>query len=97
MSNKKGNNIILGVVLGILLPLLATFALYYITLYPMGIKDAIARLEARQIHSQILTLMVIPNVAAFFIFIMGNKLQTARGVVLATIIYGVLTIMLKLI
>ena len=95
MAKNKGNNIFIGILFGILLPLTGSYLLYYFTLHPMKIEEAILRLNEKHIHSQILTLVAFPNIVLFFAFIWANRLQTARGVVLATILYAAGTVLLK--
>lgn len=93
---SKYDNTILGIVLGIVTPLITFFViLKYV--YPFEFAD-------KGLHStfmyalapRILSLAAIPNLGVFFLFVQFNKLRTARGVLGATIGYGLIILIVRL-
>ena len=96
MSVKKINSLVLGLMLGLIVPVLSSYILYYFTLYPLEVKDAITRMQARNIHVHVLSLVVIPNILLFFLFTWSNRLKSSRGVLMATIVYAIAVFMMKM-
>lgn len=103
--NKHGNRqpkfnfdkMWLGVVLGILAPLITMYVYYLIHFSHINIPKFIAHLYKAQIQSSFLSLCVVSNLLVFFIFIWSEKYLSARGVLLSTFIYGGAVVYLKFI
>ena len=92
---SKLNNIYFGLGVGICLPVISLIALHQIKYYYYTIAEFIDLLNKVDVLTKILSLSVIPNLLIFFIFIWTNKLLSARGVLLSTIIYAILIFILK--
>jgi len=92
---SKLNNIYLGLITGISMPVTSFFLLYKIGYDNFSVRGYIDLMSAADILTKVLSLTVIPNLLLFFIFIWTNKLVSARGVLLSTIIYSVLIFVIK--
>jgi len=94
--NSRFNSLTTGLLLGIAGPLLTLFVIYLITTQDLSIKDYINQLIFFKVYTHIISLSVIPNLLIFFTFIWLNKLKSARGVLLATIILALIVLGLRL-
>jgi di/tricarboxylate transporter len=79
----------IGLVLGLILPLLSVLIIYLLS------KDSFLREEFQktiietELHIKLLSLCVIPNLLLFFTFIWTYRNYAARGVLMATFIYAI--------
>ncbi len=94
---KKLDKLSLGLILGIFCPIVCILFLYQIKYNTRSIKEFMEMLSQIQILTKVLSLSIIPNLLLFFIFIWTNKLLSARGVLLSTIIYAFLIFSIKFI
>lgn len=87
----------LGTSLGIMAPL-ATFVTYYF-LYNRRIPFTrfLDNLRLGEIFLPLLSLCVLPNLLIFFIFIWTKKDKSAKGVILATILFALYVAAMKII
>lgn len=96
MTGKSSwNSLKLGVILGIAWPVLVMVLFYLLKFsnYPLDIFfDQLLELK---LFSKFVSVCVVPNLLLFFIFIWKDRLYSARGVLLATIVLGFLIIILK--
>ncbi len=84
------DNIYLGVAAGIVAPMVA-FWLYYISKFShIGLKPFVQHLLQLNLGGPVLSLSMVANLAVFFFFIWLKADRSARGVLLATFIYGAL-------
>ncbi|NBC84401.1 MAG: hypothetical protein GVY19_13625 [Bacteroidetes bacterium] len=86
MHKSPLNNIFLGCVLGLILPAIAGFLVFEIRFDDYSFRAFISMLNVQGVLTQVLSLCVVPNLLAFFLFIWTNRLLSARGVLLATFI-----------
>ncbi len=101
--NKHGNQqpklnfdkMWLGIMLGILAPLITMYIYYLVNFSHINIAKFITHLFKFQIQSSFLSLCVVSNLLVFFIFIWSEKYFSARGVLLSTFIYGGAVVYLK--
>ena len=93
----KRDNIQLGLVLGFLAPLLSMFVYYFIKFYPtFTLNDFFTFLG--QNKTQITAISVpclLLNIALFTVYINSHRDKTARGVFVITLIYAIVTLLLK--
>jgi hypothetical protein len=75
----------LGFILAILVPVLTLSITYHHTFGNQNISEFFQFLRDRQIMSKLFSLCVLPNLGLFFLYIWGNFLKGARGVLAATI------------
>jgi hypothetical protein len=94
-SSSFADNLLLGTVIGVLLPLLV-FMLYYLSRFDdVGFVEYLSWLSENQKIVHVLSLSVSPNIISFMVFVKKNKLRSGRGVLLATILFGILVFVLK--
>ncbi|NOZ48206.1 MAG: hypothetical protein GXO79_15735 [Chlorobi bacterium] len=93
----KINNLYIGLVIGLVLPLISLLLLYIFKYESYTFNGFINLLKQFHILTQVLSLSVLPNLMAFFIFIWLNMLKAARGVLMATFIGAFIIFGLKLI
>jgi len=96
MKNKL-NNIYLGLIAGFLFPLISMLVLRWIKYNRYTLNEYIEFLNQINVLTKVLSLSVLPNLLIFFVFIWTNKLLSARGVLMATIIFTALIIGIKFI
>jgi len=92
---NRYNNIRLGLVLGLLAPMLGFVIVYLIAFRGMSFNDYLELLSYRHKLSSVISLSVVPNLLLFFIFIWLNYLYSARGVLASTLIFAVIVIITK--
>jgi len=95
ISKKRWDSLRLGIILGIGWPLIVMVVFYLVKFanYPLNIFfDQLLDLK---LFSKFISVCVYPNLLLFFIFIWLNRLYSARGVLLATLLLGFLVIILK--
>ena len=90
------DNMYLGAFLGLVFPALG-FLLYWLVFFSdsMTVRGFWNFLFASRNISGALSLSIIMNLAIFFYGLSNNKYETVKGVVAATIFYGILIIMFK--
>lgn len=97
MFKTRLNNITVGALTGILLPFITALIVYYTQFRNNDTDNLLKYLKQMGILTKILSLCVVPNLLAFFLFIWTNRLLSARGVLLATFIVTVFVVVLKFI
>jgi hypothetical protein len=88
----KTNHILLGIILGILLPILI---LWFVKLYHfphLSFALFVRTGFSTGTLSPWLKIATLFNLIPFFGFVNKNKLKTGQGVVLSTIIYGLVIV-----
>lgn len=92
-QSKKG--LISGLVIGLIVPLVGLIIFYFSKSYDMNFVEYLKTIKGIGIASPLLSLCVIPNLLAFFIFIWQDKLIYARGVMMATLLYAIAVFIIK--
>jgi len=92
---NKFNNIRIGILLGILAPLLTFVVVYLVAFRGMSFTEYMDLLMYRKKLSSVISLSVIPNLLLFFIFIWLNYLYSARGTLAATIFFALVVVVTK--
>ena len=87
----------LGLAVGFLLPVFIVAITFFVKGYSYGITPYLKGLVQYGVLTKMLSLCVYPNLIPFFLGIWTNRLQTARGVLGATIAMAVITFVLQLI
>ncbi len=95
MIRTRWNNLSLGLILGLVLPVITFLVIYYARFSQYDMQSFLAYLFDFSILTKVMSLCVLPNLALFFLFIKRNFLFSARGILLATIIVGVGVFILK--
>ena len=93
----KKDNLRLGLVLGLVAPILSLFVYYFIKFYPLyTVRDFFYFLQTNK--SQITAVSVpclVLNIGLFTYYINSHKDSTAKGIFAATIIYAILALLFK--
>ena len=94
----KRDNFILGLIIGLIFPMIAFVLIYIFWFYDrMTIQHFIGTLRAREdMLAGIMSLSLILNLPIFFVNIWALRYNIARGVIFATMLYGIVIIYLKL-
>ena len=93
-SGIKLNTVSVGLIAGLLLPLL-TFSLIGVIGNHGRLFDFVRILNEIDRVASIISLSVIPNLLLFFVFIWTNRLFAARGVLFSTFIFAALMLIFK--
>ncbi len=93
----KRNDLRLGLLLGFLAPVLSVFGYYLIKYYPtFSFGEFLSGLRA---NKALITAMTIPclllNIVLFTIYINARKDQTAKGIFAVTLVYAILSLIVK--
>ncbi|MGC9374324.1 MAG: hypothetical protein ACP5DQ_04700 [Bacteroidales bacterium] len=89
------NNFTLGLILGILVPIVTMLIVYFTRFNQYVFSELIDYLINTQVFTKIVSLCVIPNLILFFVFIWLNYLYSARGVLMATIVFAIFVFVTK--
>ena len=92
---KKYDKLWLGLVLGIIAPILVLLFYYEKNYYYIRVDTFLYETFMKRIFLPLLSLCVIGNLAVFFIFIQTDRYYSARGVVFATMLYAIAVFILK--
>jgi hypothetical protein len=95
MSEKKWNTLKLGFLLGVAWPLLVMTGFYFWKFEAMDFHYFWDKLFELKIFTKFISICVYPNLLLFFIFIWKNRLRSARGVLLATIVLAFFVMIFK--
>ena len=94
----KKDNLKLGIVLGFLGPLLGLVLYYFAAFYSkeVGFIEFLSYLKQyRSLLTGVSSISLVANAILFTVYINMHKDQTAKGVFVATLIYGVGVLVLK--
>jgi hypothetical protein len=95
MIRKKGNSVKLGLLLGVLLPLFVMLLFYLFKFSDYPLQHFREQLFEMKLISKYMSICVYPNLLLFFIFIWKDRLLSARGVLLATILLAIGVFIIK--
>jgi hypothetical protein len=96
MTNKnKFDNLLIGLIIGLLAPTLGIIIFFYSKFSESNLSEFLTISIQEKVLSPLLSLCAVINLAVFYLFIHFDKLQTAKGVILATFIYGLAIVLLK--
>ncbi len=84
---RKMDKIGLGLTLGLIAPLILLVVYWQINYSYMDMGGFINFLVQGQLHTKLISLFVVINLAIFFVFIWRDLNLSARGVLYATFIY----------
>lgn len=94
--NCKCNKLYIGIIIGLILPMIMSFILY-VSLYHGRLEYSafLVRLIEQGSIGKLLSISVLPNLIVFFVAINLERLLAARGIVTATLLYVVLVLVFK--
>lgn len=95
----KKDNLRLGIVLGILAPFLGFIIYYFIKFFPtFSFSDFLGFLKGnKSLVTVVVSLSLLANAAIFTIYINAQKDQTAKGIFVVTVIYGIAALLFRMI
>jgi hypothetical protein len=95
----KKDNLRLGLVLGLVAPVLSLAIYYFVKFYPVySVRDFLTFIANNK--SQVTAISVpclVLNIALFTIYINSHRDNTAKGIFAATLIYAILALLFKFI
>ena len=96
MSEKKFDTLLIGLILGLILPAL-TLVGFWIVKSDRGFVDFLVYFQEMKMLSKMVSLTAIPNLLLFFLFIWTKRNFSARGVVFATLLLAFVMLILKIV
>ena len=91
----KYDKLQLGLILGMLAPILTMVIIYIVKFTDYSLSELVDLLVQKKIFTKIVSLCVIPNLALFFLFLNKFLYRSARGILLATIIFAIFVFITK--
>lgn len=92
---KRTDNLPAGLAAGLLLPFVILMIIYKVR-FPEASFDEFLQIAVKEkMLAPLLSLCIVPNLGLFFLFLHLEKLKTARGIILATLIYGIPIVIYK--
>jgi hypothetical protein len=92
----KKDNLRLGLVLGLIGPILGLIVIYFIKYSSSTFSDFLDEfLHNNKLITSIGSLSLLANVVFFTIYVNTNRDKTAKGIFLVTLIYGIGILVLK--
>ncbi len=98
MKKKKStlfNNWFIGVISGLVIPIPGVYIFYLTQDVSYDFSQFLNLAIKYNLFSQILSVGVIANLLIFFLFLNTNNYKSAKGVILATFIYAIITLIIK--
>lgn len=87
MNRDKINNLWIGLAAGVIIPAIALTCYYFARYSNLSLVDFFKVYKNLGILTHIISLSVLPDLLVFFLFIRKNLLKSARGVLLATLLF----------
>jgi hypothetical protein len=95
MQIKQLDHVIFGFLLGVIAPSLAILIFYYLNFSTSDLGSFLNLSVKEKLLSPLLSLCLVVNLGVFYLFIHFEKLFSARGVILATFLFGFIIVLLK--
>ena len=94
----KRNSLLLGVILGLIAPMLGMAGYYFLKFYPTySIADFVGIvLSEKTILSALSTFALFANVALLTIYLNTRRDETAKGIFIISCVYAIAAIIIKL-
>jgi hypothetical protein len=86
-SISKYNRLIVGLIPGIIVPIITLFVFFLFKSGVANFFDYVHFMVKLGVFSSILSLCPLPNLAVFFFFLNKSYYYSARGVIMATLIW----------
>ncbi len=96
-SKSKYNKLLIGLLSGIIIPVITLLIFTFIKSESINVIHYLKFVVRMSLMSNILSLCALPNLAIFYLFINKEFYYSARGVILATIIWGALVVITRFI
>lgn len=93
---QKYDNLIAGIISGLIFPLIVGFGIWVFTARGRSILAYLEKISEANIVTHAISICVFPNVLIFLLFLRFDMLRAARGVLGMTILYAAIVFALKL-
>lgn len=96
----KKDNLGLGVLMGFTAPFLGLIIYYYASFFPKHVTfpEFLGYLkEYKSLLTAVSSISLLANAVLFTIYVNGHRDKTAKGIFLATVIYGITVLLVKVI
>ncbi len=93
---QKYDNLIAGIISGLVFPLIVGFGIWVFTANGKGILTYLQKIQEANIVTHAISICVFPNVLIFLLFLRFDMLRAGRGVLGMTILYAAIVFALKL-
>ena len=93
---QKYDNLIAGIISGLVFPLIVGLGIWVFTANGKGILTYLQKIREANIVTHAISICVFPNVLIFLLFLRFDMLRAARGVLGMTILYAATVFALKL-
>ena len=95
----KKDNLRLGMILGLVAPMLSLVVYYFVKFYPLyTVRDFLSFIQSNKTQ---ITAISVPclllNIVLFTVYINSHRDKTAKGVFAATLIYAIVALLFKFI
>lgn len=92
---KIKDHIIIGIILGLAGPLLGSLGFYLVEFNHQSLVDFLDMAVTKKLLSPLLSLCAVINLGVFYLFLNAEKYLIARGIILSTLIYGLIIVLFK--
>ncbi|MET0393482.1 MAG: hypothetical protein ABW019_10095 [Chitinophagaceae bacterium] len=93
----KKDSLKLGLILGLIGPILGLVVIYFIKFSGIGFGDFLDEfIHNNRLITSIGSLALLANAVVFAIYVNANKYNTFKGIFLVTLIYGIAILVLKI-
>ena len=89
------NRLLTGLILGIFIPVICVMLFYLVKHPAKSFYDFLVLVRQMNIMSPILSLCALPNLGIFYIFINKEWWYSSRGIILATLVWGIMVFVVK--
>ncbi|MGB8358670.1 MAG: hypothetical protein WCD55_08645 [Bacteroidales bacterium] len=93
---ERFNNILTGVISGIILPVLAFFVFFLLTRHGLSVEQYIRHMQTADNVTEIMSVSVFSNIIIFLVFNRFDMLRASKGVLGITIIWAFAVFAIKL-
>jgi hypothetical protein len=95
----KKDNLVFGIIIGLIAPLLAMILYYYLNLTrSISLSEYFYLLKTnKSLLTGVSSISLVANAIFFTIYINTHRDKTAKGIFVATLIYGITVLLYKLI
>jgi len=93
--NPKYDKLLLGLISGVILPIVTLLLFCLFNSKSVDFVHYLKFVARMSLMSNVLSLCAIPNLIAFYFFINKELYKSTRGVIFATIIWGILVLITR--
>jgi len=92
----KLNSVIIGAILGMIIPIIVLFIYYKINFSYLRFDNFVFNMVFQQVIVPLVSLCVVANLGVFYLFINKEYYYGARGVIFSTLLYAIVIFIVKL-